>query len=144
MKKTTITIIALLASELCFAHSFTEGSYKGQALWNSLKGAGTYQTSTVIEKNSIKAQYTLPDGSSRNWDFEIQNTGSAFFDVISQGVKLGTGYCLEKAPVCHYEISVGQLKLEETLVQEGTKIYRYGSKNDGTGPIQWQESLNKE
>lgn len=144
MKKTTITIIALLASELCFAHGFTEGSYKGQALWNSLTGKGTYQTATVIEKNSIKAHYTLPDGSSRDWNFEIQNTGSIFFDVMSQGTKLGTGYCLEKAPVCHYEISVGQLNLEETLVQEGTKIYRYGSKNEGNGPIQWQESLDKE
>jgi hypothetical protein len=144
MKKTTITLIALLASEICFAHGFTAGSYKGNGLWNSSKAKGIYQTSTVIDKNVIKAHYTLPDGSSRDWNFEIQDTSSTFFDVMSQGTKLGTGYCLEKAPVCHYEIKAGQMKLEETLVQEGNKIYRYGSKDEGSGPIQWQESLDKE
>lgn len=97
-----------------------------------------------IDKNSIKAHYTLPDGSTQDWSFEIRNVNSTFFDVVSQGVKLGSGYCLEKAPVCHYEMAMGQLKLEETLVQEGTKIYRFGSKDEGKGPIMWQESLDKE
>lgn len=144
MKKTTITLIALLVSELSFAHGFTTGSYKGNGLWNSRSAKGVYQTTTVIDKNTIKAHYSLPDGSSRDWSFDIQNQASTFFDVISQGTKIGSGYCLEKALVCHYELSVGQLKLEETLVQEGTKIYRYGSKDEGKGPIAWQESLDKE
>jgi hypothetical protein len=92
----------------------------------------------------VSSHYVLADGSTMDWNFEIKNQGTTFYDVISYGVKIGSGYCLEKALVCHYDISVENLKLEETLVQEGTILYRYGSKNEGQGLIVWQESLNKE
>lgn len=156
MKKITITLIALLVSELSFAHSFIAGTYKGNGLWNSSSISGSastanansskgyYQSIAVIDKNKINAHYTFSDGTSMDWNFEIQTKGSTFFDVVSQGVTIGSGYCLEKASVCHYELSMRKFKLEETLVQVGSKIYRYGSKNEGNGPIVWQESLDKE
>ncbi|HWU43732.1 MAG TPA: hypothetical protein VN132_09850 [Bdellovibrio sp.] len=144
MKKTMITLITLLASELCLAYSLPNGSYHGNGLWNSLTAQGGYQTSAVIDNNRINGHYTLQDGSTLDWNFEMQATSSVFFDVLNHGEKLGTGYCLEKASLCHYEISVGSLKLEESLVQQGNKIYRYGSKDEGRGPIMWQESLDKE
>lgn len=148
MKKITITLIALLVSELSFAHSFIAGTYKGNGLWNSSSTSnstkGYYQSKAVIDKNNINAHYTFSDGTSMDWNFEIQTKGSTFFDVVSQGVTIGSGYCLEKASVCHYELSMRKFKLEETLVQVGSKIYRYGSKNEGNGPIVWQESLDKE
>lgn len=68
MKKTTITLIALLATEICFTQGFTSGSYKGNGLWNSKKAKGIYQTSTVIDRSVIEAHYTLPGGGG----FDLQ------------------------------------------------------------------------
>jgi len=144
MKKTALVLTILLASQLSHAHSFTNGTYKGNGLWNSKTKNGGYQVSTVIDNNTVKTHYTLPDGNARDWNFDMQPGKSTFFDVVTQGVKVGTGYCLEKASVCHYELTVGPMKLEETLVQQGTKFYRYGSKDEGQGPIMWQESTDKE
>jgi hypothetical protein len=143
--KNAIVLFITLVSQLSLASPLTNGSYKGKGLWNSPTGQkGTYQNSTLINGNLIQARYHLTDGSTRDWNFTIRPTCSNFFDVLADAQKVGAGYCLDKAPVCHYELTVKQLKLEETLVQEGTKLYRYGSKADAQDRILWQESLDKE
>lgn len=140
--KATVTILAtILISQLGQAHSLTEGSYSGNGLWHSTQSTGTYKTVSVVEKNEIKTKYQLPDGSVKEWNFQIKELTNGFFEISNKGTQLGNGYCLEKTPVCHYQFSVGQLKLEETLVQEGSKIYKFGSKDEGHGPISWQENL---
>lgn len=141
MKATLSLLATILISQLGYAHSLTEGTYSGNALWHSVQTNGTYKTVSTVKKNEIKTKYQLPDGSIKEWNFQINESTNEFFEILSQGVQLGNGYCLEKAPVCHYQFSVGQLKLEETIVQEGNKIYRFGSKDEGRGLISWQESL---
>lgn len=141
MKKTVTLLATILISQLGNAHSLTEGSYSGNGLWHSTQSSGTYKTVSVVEKNEIKTKYQLPDDSVKEWNFQIKELTNGFFEISNKGTRLGTGYCLEKAPVCHYQFSVEQLILEETLVQEGSKIYKFGSKDEGQGPISWQESL---
>jgi hypothetical protein len=144
MKHTAAVITLFLASQMTWAHGLTNGHYTGQGLSKTPQSDGRYTTTVDVTNNTIKASYKLSDGSTQNWDITLTKTSSVFFDVVSQGQKLGSGYCLQGAPVCHYEISMKQLKLEETLVQEGNKIYRFGSKDEGQGRVMWQESLNQE
>ncbi|MBN8538026.1 MAG: hypothetical protein J0M15_13305 [Deltaproteobacteria bacterium] len=141
MKATVFLLTTILISQLGQAHSLTEGSYSGNGLWHSVQSTGTYKTISVVKKNEIKTIYQLLDGSTKEWNFQIKESTNGFFEISSQGVQLGMGYCLEKAPVCHYQVSIGQMKLEETLVQEKNTLYKFGSKDEGQGPISWQESL---
>ena len=142
MKSTLTFLTMVLASTVCLAHGLTEGKYTGHGLWKSEKTTGQYSITASIGAKKIQTAYILPDGTTKQWDFDIVESTNGFFDVMSQSVKLGAGYCLDKAPVCHYEISAGNLKLEETLVQQDKKLYRYGSKNQGQGALLWQESLD--
>lgn len=144
MKTTVLLLATILVSQLSHAHSLTEGSYTGNGLWHSAKETGTYKTDVVVEKAEIKTKYQLLNGALKEWNFKIKDSSNGFFEVLSQGVQLGNGYCLEKAPVCHYQFSVGKLKLEETITQQGNKLYRFGSKDEGHGVIFWQESLTLE
>jgi hypothetical protein len=144
MKTAMVLLATVLVSQSGFAHGLTEGSYKGSGAWASAGGQGAYRVTTVIGPKTIQTSYLLPSKEKRDWNFEISASTSGFFDVTSNGTKLGSGYCLDKAPVCHYEVSLGALKVEETLVQQDGKLYRFGSKDEGQGPIRWQESADKE
>ena len=144
MKKTIAFLTVVMAYSISFAHGLTEGSYTGNGLWKSNTAKGNYQASTDIGKKTIQAKYVLAGGTTLEWNFDILESANGFFDVISHGKKLGSGYCLDNVPVCHYEIATGKFKLEETLVQQSNTIYRYGSKDEGRGSITWQESLDME
>ncbi len=141
MKATVFLLTTILISQLGQAHSLTEGSYSGNGLWHSVQSTGTYKTISVVKKNEIKTIYQLLDGSTKEWNFQIKESTNGFFEISSQEVQIGTGYCLEKVHVCHYQLSIGQLKLEETLVEQNNTLYKFGSKDEGQGPISWQESL---
>lgn len=141
MKATVFLLTTILISQLGQAHRLTEGSYSGNGLWHSAQSTGTYKTISVVKKNEIKTIYQLLDGSTKEWNFQIKESTNGFFEISTQGVQLGMGYCLEKVPVCHYQVSIGKMKLEETLVQEKNTLYKFGSKDEGQGPISWQESL---
>lgn len=144
MKKAMAVTALVLSSQITWAHGLTVGHYSGQGLSKTVKAKGVYTTTVNVTDKSVEASYQMTDGSNQTWNISLQDTAAGFFNVLSGGKKLGTGYCLEHAPVCHYEISMKHLKLEETLVQEGNKIYRFGSKDEGHGRIMWQESLNQE
>jgi hypothetical protein len=144
MKTAMVLLATILVSQAGLAHGLSEGSYKGAGAWVSAGAQGPYEVTTVIGPKTIQTRYLLPSKEKREWNFEISTSTSGFFDVTSNGTKLGSGYCLDKAPVCHYEVSVGALKVEETLVQQGGKLYRFGAKDEGKGPIRWQESMDKE
>lgn len=140
----SISIALLLFGNTCLAGVLTEGSFKGRGLWQSEKVKGTYTVTTSIKSNKVSASYELADGSKKEWIFDIESSNSGFFKVKTFGAEIGSGYCLEKAEVCHYEIAVGKLKLEETLIKHENKLYRFGSKDEGSGRIVWQEAMDKE
>lgn len=144
--KSIVLLLAttILLSQLSYAHSLREGAYFGNGLWHSDREAGVYRTNTIIEKTEIKTKYQLLDGTLKQWNFQIKDSSNGFFEISSQGVQLGNGYCLEKASVCHYQFSVGKIKLEETITHQSHKLYRFGSKDEGNGLVFWQESLTLE
>ncbi|MEK6705208.1 MAG: hypothetical protein AABZ06_05420 [Bdellovibrionota bacterium] len=141
MKLTTLVLTSLVAINVYAG--LPDGDFKGDGLWKSARDQGTYEVSTSINGNIIAGSYTLPNGTKKEWKFEMEQTTSGFFKVKAYGTEVGKGYCLEKAEVCHYEIAVGKLVLEETLTAFGDKLYRFGSKDEGFGRIMWQESLDK-
>jgi hypothetical protein len=126
------------------AAGITDGNYKGSGLWKSVKDKGSYSVTTAIKSNTVSASYELPDGSKKEWNFDMEPSINGFFKVKTFGAEIGSGYCLEKAEVCHYEIQVGKLKLEETLILQNDKLYRFGSKDEDSGRIVWQEAMDKE
>lgn len=120
-----------------------EGQFRGQGLWKSGSDQGTYQVTNRITKNTVKAVYSSPKGPQHEWNFDMAATSNGFFNVKSQGKVVGQGYCLEKANVCHYQLTLDRVFLEETLTVMGGKLYRFGSKDVGSVRIMWQESLDK-
>jgi hypothetical protein len=143
MKTLAITLIAGLISAQAWAGTIPEGHFKGDGLWKSASKRGRYTVETTVSKNTINTDYTLPDGVKKQWNFEMAPTKNGLFKVTVFGAEIGQGYCLEKVELCHYEIKVSGFTLEETLtVQDGT-LYRFGSKDDGSGRIVWQEALEK-
>ncbi|MGZ3690861.1 MAG: hypothetical protein ACXVAX_05130 [Pseudobdellovibrio sp.] len=143
--KTTVTtafLTGLLITSSAWAHNFHSGTYAGEGLWNSSQSSGVYKVETVVKGNEISSQYAMGEAGAKKWSFVMKNKSHNFFDVISAGEKIGTGYCLEKATVCHYEIAQGDFKLEETIVQQKNEIYKFGSKQTGANVISWQEKLS--
>jgi hypothetical protein len=138
------SISLLLFANTCLAAGLTDGNYKGSGLWKSEKDTGSYSVTTAIKSNKVSASYELPDGTQKEWIFDMDPSNNGFFKVKTFGAEIGSGYCLEKAEVCHYEIQVGKLKLEETLTLQNDKLYRFGSKDDGAGRTVWQEAMDKE
>lgn len=141
MKLMTLVLTSLVATNV-YAE-LPDGDFKGDGLWKSAGDQGTYEVTTSINGNIVAGSYTLSNGTQKEWKFEMEQTTNGFFKVKAYGTEVGKGYCLEKAEVCHYEIAVGKLILEETLTSLGDKLYRFGSKNEGSERIMWQESLDK-
>lgn len=125
-----------------------EGNFAGEGLW-AAQGApserGSYAVTLEIKNNRIKGNYTLPDGSSKTWDFELVAQANGFYQVKTAGAVVGQGYCLEYAVVCHYDIHAKGFDLEETLVSMDGKLFRYGSKFEESKNlrIRWQEKLER-
>ncbi len=143
MKSIMSFLTLVLASQLSYSHTLPEGTYQGQGIWKSASEGGNYTNTTVISKDQIKTHYKLTDGSYLDWDFTLSNETNNFFDITIEGQKVGTGYCLEKISLCHYQIEVSGVKLEESLVQQENNMYRYGSKVINEKTIFWQERLEK-
>lgn len=141
---TVITVIALtLFTNLSMAHEYTQGSFTGGGSWKTETARGSYQAVTKIEKTHITANYKFENNKEYDFSFELKEKTNGLFDVISSRVKIGTGYCLEKARVCHYDVEIEGLKLEESIVQVANKLYRFGSKIEGTRTTKtvWAEAL---
>lgn len=119
------------------------GKFRGSGLWKSFKEQGSYEVTTNINGKTMTSSYQLPNGISREWKFEIEPTLNGFFKVKTYGAEVGQGYCLERVEVCHYEIKADELTMEETLTILDGKLYRFGSKEEGSVRIMWQESMDK-
>jgi hypothetical protein len=141
---TLTTLICFLLSSQSWAELFPNGNYQGHGFFKTKTETGSYLIHTSIKDNLIKSNYSLPDGSKKEWNFQMSTQANGFFKVQTNGIEVGQGYCLEKAVVCHYEIKVNNLSLEETFTLLSGRLYRFGSKDDGTGQIMWQEAADKE
>ncbi len=139
--KVSLFVIATLLSTQAWSGVLPDGNYTGKGLWNSPLKQGSYDTTTNIKGNVISAKYTLEDGAQKDWTFEISPTDGKFFKVRAKDHEVGQGYCLSHATVCHYQINVGSMVLEETITFMDGKLYRFGSKTDDDGKVMWQESL---
>lgn len=143
MKPFAVALFTTLITLQSLAGTIPAGTYSGEAIWKSASSQGSYKVDSKIQNNQFQSQYTLPDGSSKTWNFEMVETGNGFFKVTSNNKFIGQGYCLEKVTLCHYSIEEGNFSLEETLTIQDNKLYRFGSKGDESGRIVWQEVLVK-
>ncbi len=142
--KLLLTQISLLMSVgLAQASTLTNGQYQGHGGWKAEDGTGSYQVKTNITDDEIETQYELADKSTKNWVFRMKESQNKFFTVETNGLKIGQGYCLDQAQVCHYEIKINDFSLEETIVNLEGKLYKYGSKVVNGKTVRWQEALEK-
>lgn len=142
MKLMTLILTSLMGTS-AYA-GLPDGNFKGNGLWKSANDQGTYEVMTSVNGNHIVTSYKLPNGTQKEWKFEMEPTSNGFFKVKTNGTEVGKGYCLENVAVCHYDMILGSLFLEETLTASGSKLYKLGSKDQGTGQIMWQEAMDKQ
>ena len=120
------------------------GTFAGKGLWFAGSKSGNYELQTTISENKISATYELPDGTTKHWNFDIKSKTANEFEVMYGGHPVGYGYCLQKTVLCHYQVTAYNVDIEETLVFEGGKLFRYGSKSDKEmGRIVWQEAMSE-
>ena len=136
--------LASLISTQVLAGTLPDGAFKGKGIWKSETTQGSYTVSSVISGTAVDSKFTLSDGSQKEWKFDMDPTSAGFFHVKVSGLEVGHGYCLEKVQVCHYEVKIEKLVLEETVTAMEGKLYRFGSKDEGSGRIVWQESMSQE
>ena len=144
MKKQMLALVTGLITLQAQAGMIPDGSYKGNGAWRSSSDKGNYAIQTSISGHKISTNYALPDGSKKEWNFEIVTGEAGQFSVLANSLTIGSGYCLDQVDVCHYEIKVNDFSLEETLTLMDKKLYRFGSKTEGQGRTLWQESMDKE
>ena len=143
--RSTIATATLLVSASAFAATFPEGSFKGHGLWKSASGqSGSYTASTTVSVTALESQYELSNATQREFKADIEMKSPNFFVLKSVGVPIGSGYCLERAVVCHYQLNAGETALEETITLQDGKFYRFGSKGSGESKVMWQEALSKQ
>jgi hypothetical protein len=127
------------------AHAITElpaGSYKGGGRWRDQEGAtGKYETIAVVTKNQIVTKYQFKEGT-RTLEMTLDLDQKGFFPVKVAGHVVGSGYCLSKQ--CHYSLTYGSTKVEETLTFHEGNFYRLGSKQEGSSLNVWEEALKSE
>lgn len=139
MKSTLLVVLGLLFSPIASADSLPAGKYGGRGLWKTTEKTGTYEVVTIVAEKSIETTYSLPNGETKVWKFDMTQSANGFFVVEVGGEVVGQGYCIERSPSCHYEIQVGPMKLEETLTVQQGQMYRMGSKTEGGKQIAFQE-----
>lgn len=137
--KTLMTLAMFLSLS---AHALTElpaGTYQGGGRWRDKDGdTGTYKTSAVVQNNRILTTYEFEEGK-RTLEMELALDKKGFFPVKVAGHEVGSGYCLSAQ--CHYSLSYGRVKVEETLTFHEGNFYRLGSKREGSSLIIWEEAL---
>jgi hypothetical protein len=144
MKAALIIGTALMTlTALSHAEGLPEGNFKGDGLWKGHETSGKYTVSSELKGQTLISTYRMPDGSTSNWSFEMKAKENGFFDVISGAKVVGGGYCLDHVVLCHYEVKMGKLQLEETLTIQNEKLYKFGSKTENGFHVMWQEALGK-
>jgi len=117
------------------------GTYDGQARWKDSAGhTGTYKVSTFVQGGAVLTSYFYNNGKAI-YAFRMDETSDGFFDVMSNGNKVGEGQCLSVQ--CHYTADLGGVQIEETLTYWQGHLYKQGSKKIGNVTIAWEEAMTK-
>jgi hypothetical protein len=134
--KSIILLATALAAPVAFGGpSLPEGKFSGQGLWqDQAGGSGSYTAETSIDAGGACTHYQWQDGAT---EFCVAaNLSSEGFFALENG----WGYCLGQQ--CHYELSLGDVQIEETLTFAGDILGKVGSKKMGNGlRLGWREEL---
>ncbi len=116
-----------------------QGNFIGEGLWRDTTQQGGYRVETHLSGDRIETIYNIGANDEKKYTMIFAPSENGFFTVKVENEEIGKGYCLKQAQVCHYEIKVGELKLEETLTFLDGKLYRFGSKERSGHYVMWQE-----
>lgn len=145
MKKMIATLTLALGAQFGQAHNLTWGVYKGSGSWRTTEQKGSFIAETIIKKDQIQSNYEFENNQKMTWKYSIRNKTNDIYDVISAEERVGEGYCISDAFVCHYDAEVEEYKIEETIVQVQNKLYKFGSKvnmkDKSSSKLVWTESL---
>jgi hypothetical protein len=138
---TLLTLTLLTLGQAAHADSIPNGSYQGKGLWKSGATRGDYSVTTTVRDAAVTSTYQFAIGETRKVELELRADAHGFLRVLSDGKEVGTGYCIERVALCHYEMKTAKLSLEETLTIQAGKLYKFGSKTEGGVTVMWQEAL---
>lgn len=142
MKK-LVAVLVLASSTAWGMTNIPDGAYQGQGRWNDNQGQnGSYDVTASVKSGVITSKYTTA-GQTEIYEFEAKAGSHGTFEVLVAGQKVGDGYCMSVQ--CHYAISYGDTKLEETMTFYQDHFYRIGSKLvNGQKLVTWEESMEKQ
>src|SRR5438309_1719961 len=112
--KTQFLTLALTVLSASVSHAdIRPGTYVGHGQWKSEGGlTGEYQATAIASADEIKSEYTYKD-KARNFTMKLVQKGQGFFDILSEGKRIGDGYCM--TVVCHYTVTAPEVSIEESL-----------------------------
>ena len=138
-----LTVLSTLPAMAQAASLIPEGQYEGRGLGKTEAGQGSYQVKTSIVDNVLSSTYTLSNGDVKSVQITLVPTKNGFLTAQISGQNVGTGYCLDHATLCHFEINAGGVALEETMTVENSMLFVFGSKVQYGVKVFWQEALSK-
>ncbi|MGZ3651975.1 MAG: hypothetical protein ACXVB9_04955 [Bdellovibrionota bacterium] len=141
MKTTMILATLLTFSGVAQADSIRDGHFQGKGLWKSETATGSYEVTTDVAGSLFSSSYKLANGQTIKTAMELKPAANGFLKVIDGGKQVGTGYCIEREQLCHYEVKNDKISLEETLTIQNGKLYKFGSKTTDGVTVMWQEAL---
>lgn len=152
MKKLLVPVLLALAP-YAFGAADAGTQYEGKGYSKSSLGQESQYTASVSvvpadNGMNINNTYTFSTGVYQ-WNYHIHNGANNMFDVYSNAILIGNGYCMPLPTAgdkwCHYSLNVTNIQLEQTVVIKGANVYRMGSKVDLISKVKymWQESLAK-
>lgn len=137
-------------------------SYSGSGVWHNSNGEnGTHSASVSCEDQAdgtkkVSKTYTA-NNQTKTYSFVLKPVDSQFFKIMSGDQVVGGGYCWDfsnqtnnegspsmNGKVCHSQIRVGTVEVEETVKFVDNAMMRIGSKYDSTNhsAITWKEKLD--
>ncbi|MBI2519400.1 MAG: hypothetical protein HYV97_03245 [Bdellovibrio sp.] len=142
MKKTALIMGLLLSGNVIAMTQLPAGNYQGDGLAVHQGGKNEqYLVESKVTGQAIESTYRV-GSETMKYAFQARFDKHGFFEVLMEGTKVGTGYCM--SVWCHYSIKIGDFSLEETLTFYQGHLYRLGQKNNNGKLVSWEEDLERE
>lgn len=152
ISKTLLLALVLSYQSFAFDLSRGTGQYTGGGTWKSEDGTSNKWTAELsLTKGSTgavvvkeKLVITTNEGKEFIQESELINvpTKNGFFNVLTKGVKTGSGYCFNS--VCHVgSTEASGAQHEETFAVKDGQIFRMGSAKHTTYNVAWTGVMKK-